>query len=143
MLSVLGITTARPEFPIGEVDSVAARAMLEQTGGHYALLNPGAAWPNKRWPAARLAAIAIHLRERHGLMSVALWGPGEGSLAAEVVSAANGAAVLSPRTTISDVVALARRAALMVSGDTGPAHIAAALGTPIVGIYGPTLGVVG
>jgi ADP-heptose:LPS heptosyltransferase len=46
--------------------------------------------------------------------------------------------VLSPRTTIVDLVALARRAALMVSGDTGPTHIAAALGTPIVGIYGPT-----
>jgi lipopolysaccharide heptosyltransferase I len=138
VLSVLGITTARPEFPIEDVDSSAARAMREQTGGRYALLNPGAAWPNKRWPPARLAAIAIYLRERHGLMSIVLWGPGEESLAADVVSAANGAAVLSPRTAIADLVALARRAALMVSGDTGPTHIAAALGTPIVGIYGPT-----
>ena len=71
-------------------------------------------------------------------MSVVLWGPGEEALAAEVVAGANGAAVLSPKTTIADLVALARRAALMVSGDTGPTHIAAALGTPIVGIYGPT-----
>jgi ADP-heptose:LPS heptosyltransferase len=55
-----------------------------------------------------------------------------------VVAAANGAAVTSPRTTIADLVALARGAALMVSGDTGPTHIAAALGTPLVGIYGPT-----
>ena len=138
VLSVLGITTARAEFPIEDVDSDAARAMREQTGGRYALLNPGAAWPNKRWPPARLAAIAVQLRERHGLMSVVLWGPGEEPLAADVVSAANGAAVLSPRTTVADLVALARRAALMVSGDTGPTHIAAALGTPIVGIYGPT-----
>src|SRR5262252_3723237 len=49
-----------------------------------------------------------------------------------------GAAVLSPGTSVADVVALARRAAVMVSGDTGPTHIAAAVGTPIVGIYGPT-----
>jgi heptosyltransferase-1 len=138
LLGLLGITAPAREFPIEDVDSDAARGAREQTGGRYALLNPGAAWPNKRWPPARLAAIAVELRARHGLMSVVLWGPGEHALAVEVVAGANGAAVLSPRTTIADLVALARRAALMVSGDTGPTHIAAALGTPIVGIYGPT-----
>ena len=138
LLSVLGIVAAAREFPIEDIDSDAARTVRQQTGGRYALLNPGAAWPNKRWPPARLAAIATELRARHGLMSVVLWGPGEDALAADVVAGANGAAVISPRTTIADLVALARRAALMVSGDTGPTHIAAALGTPIVGIYGPT-----
>jgi len=138
LLSVLGITAPVREFPIEDVDSDAARAMREQTGGRYALLNPGAAWPNKRWPPSRLAAIARELRARHGLMSVVLWGPGEEALAAEVVAGADGGAVMSPKTSIADLVALARRAALMVSGDTGPTHIAAALGTPIVGIYGPT-----
>jgi lipopolysaccharide heptosyltransferase I len=138
VLTCLGITAPAREFPIEDVDSDAARRARQLTGGRYALLNPGAAWPNKRWPPARLAAIATELRARHGLMSVVLWGPGEETLAAEVVAGANGAAVLSARTTIADLVALARRAALMVSGDTGPTHIAAALGTPIVGIYGPT-----
>ncbi len=138
LLGLLGITAPAREFPIEDVDSNAARAMRRQTGGRYALLNPGAAWPNKRWPPARLAAIAVELRARHGLISVVLWGPGEEPLAAEVVAGADGAAVMSPRTTIADLVALARGAALMVSGDTGPTHIAAALGTPIVGIYGPT-----
>ena len=71
-------------------------------------------------------------------MSVALWGPGEETLAAEVVAGAGGAAVLSPKTTIADVVALARGATIMISGDTGPAHVASAVGTPMVGIYGPT-----
>ena len=138
VLGLLGITAPAREFPIDDLDSDAARGARQQTGGRYALLNPGAAWPNKRWPPSRLAAIAAELRARHGLMSVVLWGPGEEALAAEVVAGANGAAVLSPKTTIADLVALARRAALMVSGDTGPTHIAAALGTPIVGIYGPT-----
>ena len=138
LLSVLGVAAAAREFPIEDVDSDAARTLGQQTGGRYALLNPGAAWPNKRWPPARLAAIATELRARHGLMSVVLWGPGEEALAADVVAGADGAAVLSPKTTIADLVALARGAALMVSGDTGPTHLAAALGTPIVGIYGPT-----
>jgi ADP-heptose:LPS heptosyltransferase len=69
---------------------------------------------------------------------VAVWGPGEEALAREVVDKSGGAALLSPPTTIADVVALARGASLYLSGDTGPAHIAAAVGTPIVGIYGPT-----
>jgi len=138
LLAPLGVSAATPEFPIDRIDSEAARQMAEGTGGRYALLNPGAAWPNKRWPPARLGAVAVALRERHGLMSVALWGPGERALAEDVVSHAGGAAVLSPQTTIADVVALARGAAVLVSGDTGPMHLGAAVGTPIVGIYGPT-----
>ena len=138
VLSRLGITTSAREFPIEERDTDAAKAARRLAGERYALLNPGAAWPNKRWPPVRLAAIASELRARHGLMSVVLWGPGEEPLAAEVIAAAGGAAVASPKTTIADLVALARPAALMVSGDTGPTHIAAALGTPIVGFYGPT-----
>jgi lipopolysaccharide heptosyltransferase I len=138
LLARLGVANPAREFPIEEAPSAAARQVAEQTGGRYALLNPGAAWPNKRWPPDRLAAIAIELRERHALTSVVIWGPDEKALAAAVVAAANGAAVLSPPTSVADLVALARRAALMVSGDTGPTHIAAALGTPLVGIYGPT-----
>src|ERR1700730_14325885 len=138
LLRLLGITAGTPEFPIEEVDSAVARQMCERTGGRYALLNPGAAWPNKRWPPSRLAAVAVALGERHGLTSVVLWGPGERELGDEVVAIAGGAAVLSPQTSIADLVALARGAAVLVSGDTGPTHLGAAVGTPIVGIYGPT-----
>jgi heptosyltransferase I len=138
LLSVLGITAPAREFPIEAIDSEAAKRAREQAGGPYVLLNPGAAWPNKRWPPDRLAAIATALRERHRLMSVVVWGPGEEALAEAVVAAADGAAFVAPKATIADLVALARHAALMVSGDTGPTHIAAAVGTPIVGIYGPT-----
>ena len=67
-----------------------------------------------------------------------LWGPGEEALAEAVVEASGGAARVAPPTTIADLVALARAAALMVSGDTGPLHIAAAVGTPIVALFGPT-----
>jgi ADP-heptose:LPS heptosyltransferase len=138
VVRALGIDPGPPEFPFAHVTSQVAREMGERTGGRYALLNPGAAWPNKRWPASSLAALAAALRERHGLMSVALWGPGERALAEQVVKEAWGAAVLSPQTSIADLLALARGATVMVSGDTGPMHVGAAVGTPIVGIYGPT-----
>jgi heptosyltransferase-1 len=67
-----------------------------------------------------------------------LWGPGEESMAAAVVAASHGTAVLAPPTTITDIVAIAKGASLMVSGDTGPLHIGAAVGTPIVALFGPT-----
>jgi lipopolysaccharide heptosyltransferase I len=138
LLRALGIDAGKAEFPIEAAPSAVAQSIKEATRGRYALLNPGAAWPNKRWPPARLAAVASVLAERHRLRSVVLWGPGERDLAEQVVASTGGAALLSPQTSIADLVALARGAAIMVSGDTGPTHIAAAVGTPLVGIYGPT-----
>ena len=138
LLQPLGISHAVPEFPIEQVDSAVAREVRDRTGGRYALINPGAQWPNKRWPPSRLGRVAAVLRERHGMMSAVLWGDGERELADEVAGHADGAAFASPRASIADLVALSRGARLMVSGDTGPAHIAAAVRTPIVGIFGPT-----
>jgi len=138
LLERIGIANPAIEFPLSIAPSSVADALRAEAGGRYAILNPGAAWPNKRWPPDRLAALARALRERHQLASVIVWGPGERGLAEQVVTGANGAAILSPATTIADIVALARGATLMVSGDTGPTHIAAAVGTPLVGIYGPT-----
>jgi lipopolysaccharide heptosyltransferase I len=138
LLTPLGVRVGTPEFPIDRVESAVATEMAAQAGGRYVILNPGAAWPTKRWPPARLAAVASALRDEHALRSVVIWGPGEEALAREVASASNGAAIVSPATSIADLVALSRGAALFVSGDTGPAHIAAAVGTPIVGIFGPT-----
>ena len=138
ILRVFGIEPGAPEFPLDALDSPVAASLSQQTGGRFAVLNPGAAWPNKRWAPARFGAVGAHLMVRFGMRSVAVWGPGEEQLAREVVDASSGAALLSPATTMRDVVALARSASIYVSGDTGPAHIAAAVGTPIVGLYGPT-----
>jgi ADP-heptose:LPS heptosyltransferase len=104
----------------------------------FALINPGAGWPNKQWPAERFGAVARQLRDTSGLRPFVLWGAREASLADAVVSASSGAATRAPETTLADLLALSRAAALMISGDTGPVHIAAAVGTPIVGLYGPT-----
>ena len=134
----LNAPAAGLEFPIATPETVVASAFLDRVSGPYALLNPGAAWPNKRWPPDRLAMIARALLDRHGLLSVVLWGPGEQDLAQAVVVASHGAAMIAPETSLIDLLALAREARLMVSGDTGPTHIAAALGVPVVALFGPT-----
>ena len=104
----------------------------------YVLINPGAAWPNKRWPPERFGEVASAIARDFGWRSLVLWGPGEQELAHSVVAASGGAADASPPTTITDLVGIARSARLMISGDTGPLHIAAAVETPIVALYGPT-----
>ena len=138
MLTMLGIAPGEPVFGLVAPRSASVAEAVAATGESFALLNTGAAWPNKRWPAPRLAGLASQLRARRGLRSLVLWGPGERALAEEVVAKADGAALLAPQTTIADIAALAAAAAVMVSGDTGPTHIASAMGTPLVGIYGPT-----
>lgn len=138
LLEPLGVAAGAVEFGLQVPRSSAVAATIAEAGGRFALLNTGAAWPNKRWPAIRLAELARRLRERDGLMSVVLWGPGERELADTVVAHAAGAALLAPRTTIADIGSLAQAACVMVSGDTGPTHIGSAVGTPLVGIYGPT-----
>jgi lipopolysaccharide heptosyltransferase I len=140
LLRALGVEAGGIRFPLREVQSAlaaAVRARFAPDG--YALLNPGAAWPNKRWPPARFGAVAAAIRREVGLRSLVMWGPGEEPLAAEVVAASDGAAEASPETTITDIVAIVRGARLMVSGDTGPLHIGGALGVPLVALFGPTL----
>jgi ADP-heptose:LPS heptosyltransferase len=139
LLRGLGITAPSVAFPLRSVASAARDAMVDQAAGApFAVINPGAAWPNKRWSPDRFGELASFLREVRGLVPFVLWGPGEESLARSVVAASAGAAHLAPATGLRDLVAICRAASLMVSGDTGPLHIAAAVGTPIVSIFGPT-----
>ena len=101
-----------------------------------ALVNPGAGWGAKRWPTERYAAVARGLAER-GLRVLVNAGPGEEPLAAEVIQASGGAATMVT-ASLGQLIALTRRIALCVAGDTGPLHMACALRRPVVGIYGPT-----
>ena len=143
VLPALGIaSTSSIAFPFVVPASTVADAVAEEVGKRgvagFALINPGAAWPNKRWPPARFGRVAARIRDEHRLASVVLWGGDEGPLADAVVAASDGAAVRAPRTGLGDLLALGTKASLIVSGDTGPLHLAAAMRTPIVGLYGPT-----
>ncbi|HVL65698.1 MAG TPA: lipopolysaccharide heptosyltransferase I [Vicinamibacterales bacterium] len=139
LLEALGIERPAIEFPLLRVDSHARDTLVTQAAGApIALINPGAAWPNKRWPAQRFGELAAFLREVRGMAPFVLWGPDEEALAREVAAASSGAARIAPPTRLADVVEVCRVAALVVSGDTGPLHIAAAAGAPTVSIFGPT-----
>lgn len=138
-----GAASGPPRFalvpPASNVVAGVRRALGLTAEQPFAVINPGAAWPNKRWPADRFGAVARHLRTRHGCPSIVVWGPAEEDLASAVVAAAGtGITALAPPTSLGDLIALVSAASLVVSGDTGPLHLAAAVGTPIVGLYGPT-----
>ena len=100
------------------------------------LITPGAGWGAKRWPVERYAAVAQSLIVL-GCRVLINVGPGEEPLADVIVHATNGA-VIPLACTLPQLIALTRRIALAIAGDTGPLHLACALGRPVVGIYGPT-----
>lgn len=104
----------------------------------FVLLHPGAGWHDKRWPVARWGAAAGRLERASGLPTVVATAPGEEELAARVVSAAGGAAVEVPAPDLPTLGALLRRSRLALGGDTGPIHLAHALGTPVLCLMGPT-----
>jgi len=146
LLRPLGISSPRVEFSLAEraEDAQRADAFLEQAGlssRAYAILNPGAGWPSKMWPAKRYGQLAQALHAEHGLRSVAVWGGKEEQpLAKSIVAAGGGHAILAPPTSMTDLAALCRRARLFVGSDTGPMHLAVAVGTPTLSLHGPTRG---
>ncbi|MDQ1386891.1 MAG: heptosyltransferase [Acidobacteriaceae bacterium] len=101
-----------------------------------AILNPGAGWGAKRWPAERYGGVARGLADL-GMRSILNYGPGEEELV-RAAEAASGGTARAMSCTLTELIALTRRARLFVGGDTGPLHLAAALRVPVVAIYGPT-----
>jgi ADP-heptose:LPS heptosyltransferase len=123
-----------------EADRESAERMIGEAGlsGGFALVNPGAGWPSKLWPAERYAAVTRHLGHACSLPSLVVWaGPQERDWAEQIVAGSEGHARMAPNTTLTELAALTRRARLFVGSDTGPLHLAAAVGTPCVGLYGP------
>ena len=105
-----------------------------EAGKVFVLLCPGAGWGAKQWPAARYAELALALHAK-GFQVLVNGGSAEGD-GVEAVTAASGARAV--RCDLGQLIALSRRAALVVGGDTGPVHLAAALGRPVVALFGPT-----
>jgi len=123
------------EFPH---DEAVEKQIADRLGvvGDFVLLNPGAGWVAKQWPAQRYGQVAKRLAQ-DGMKSLINFGPGEVPLVQAVEDASEGAAQRIA-CSLTELIALMRRARLFIGGDTGPMHLAAALGIPVVAIFGPT-----
>ena len=142
LLEPLGVRSPRVVFRLparaaadGRVEEFFAEVGLKPHG-RVVVLNAGAGKPAKCWPVDRFADLATRVAREAGARVLVLWGPGEEE-AGRAIAEASGA-VLAPPTDVETLVAVVRRASLMVAADTGPLHVAAAVGVPCVGLYGPT-----
>ena len=124
----LGSSPVEFVFPTDDADRAAVAPLLPAEP--FAVFLPATHWPTKRWPTERFAELVTPLRERFGLASVVAGGPDAGPVA--------GATSIAGRTTLRQLVAVLERASLVVANDTGPMHVAAALGRPLVTVFGPT-----
>jgi heptosyltransferase-1 len=125
---------------ISPQDDEAVRAYLQNSGiRRYIVLSPGGGWRSKCWPSDRYGAVCVQIWESLAIRCVVNYGPGEQDLPSEVRTSSGAAsAPLGYNGTLGQLMALLRNAACVVGGDTGPLHLAAALGTPVVALFGPT-----
>ena len=139
LASAVAADKLEPVKPLLPVDEEAERwcgKLLAERAERAVLMNPGAGWGAKRWPPERYAVVAQGLVDR-GFDVLVNTGPGEEPLAQVIVQATKCAArLLMP--SLGHLLALMRRVELCIAGDSGPLHLACALGRPVVGIYGPT-----
>ncbi len=133
--AALGCLSETVEFPLVMDDSDHRHidALLPDRAP-FAVLLPGANWATKRWPIEHFAELIEPLRARFGLSAVVAGGPDAAALASRLPGATN----LAGQTTLRQLTALLDRASVVIANDTGPMHIAAALGRPLVTMFGPT-----
>jgi heptosyltransferase-1 len=122
-----------------EQDAEAVQRMLRQHNvERYVLLSPGGGWRSKCWPPQRFGELCQKLHHDLQLRCVLNYGPGEDDLVRDIKSAAGDSQPVAYSDGMGTLMALAANALCIVGGDTGPLHLAIALGTPSVSIYGPT-----
>ena len=115
------------------------RSQLQRCGvDRYIVLSPGGGWRAKCWPADRFGELCRQIRKALGLRCIVNYGPGENDLAEAVRAASGDAEPWLYDGELGHLMALLRNAICIVGGDTGPLHLAIALGTPAVALYGPT-----
>lgn len=134
---------AAPMLAVSEEARVRAAALLESLGvgrdEPILAIAPGSVWGTKRWTPEGFAGVA-RAAPGLGLSPVLVGSPEEAALCARVAALAGGAVpVLAGGTTLADLAALLARARALVANDSGPGHIASAVGTPVVAIFGPTV----
>lgn len=128
-------------FPVERADRDYVQEFIRNAGpftNPIVALNTSGGWYTKRWPLERFAELADRIAAELGASIVLPWGPGQKEDADKVRSLMTRPAFVPPPTTLRQLAALLERCAFMVTTDSGPMHIASAVGTPVVGIYGPT-----
>ncbi|HOO77880.1 MAG TPA: glycosyltransferase family 9 protein [bacterium] len=138
----LGIPASAPVFglTVAEEATTAAARLLEGMGGRYLVFNIGAAKPANRWPIRHWAELAREASSRTGMPIAVTGGAADGAAAAELAKTLPPAIPLknlAGATSLAELVAVLAGAGAVVSGDTGPMHIASALGVPTLGLFGP------
>jgi len=122
-----------------QADECAVRRLAEMAiHDKFVVLHVGGSYPLKQWEPARFARAADHLWERHALPTIVIAAPSEGHAAAAVANAARHRPRVCTDLSLLEIAALLARATLMLGNDSGPAHIAAALDTPVVVLFGPS-----
>ena len=115
------------------------RGYLRKLGlDRYIVLSPGGGWRSKCWPPERFGELSKMIHESLGLRCIVNYGPGEDDLALAVRDCGGAAGPVPYNGALGPLMALLRNAACIVGGDTGPLHLAIALGTPAVALHGPT-----
>lgn len=144
LLAPLGIAPGPVEFHV-PIPAAAERHMDEFLGEQgvksrdlIVAINPGAGRDNKRWPVEHFRRLADRLGQEPNVRILLLWGPDEVHMARQIRDGLQARAIMAPPTDLHELAGLLRRSALMVANDTGPLHLAAALGTPSLGLFGPT-----
>jgi lipopolysaccharide heptosyltransferase I len=132
---------AEPRFPF-RVDLAARHSVWERLAekgtANYWVALPGGGWAGKLWPPERYGELCLEVERKFGLRALLIGGPGEEKLAEAAIVSGKAAAPIRFSTTLPELMAVLAEARFVVGGDTGPLHLAAALGVPVVGLYGPT-----
>ncbi len=126
---------------VTDEDRSQAGDVLAAAGDRFAVLVPGANRVDKRWPAERFGAVAAAIHASHGLVPVIVGAPSEGDVAAAVMKAARDTPIINAvamGTSVSALKAIIGAAAVVVTNDTGPRHLALSLAIPSVALFGPT-----
>lgn len=135
------IIDTEPHVPVDERDAEWATDITKRLRSQHPLLvamNPSGTWETKRWGLEKFAALADALIEKHNALPILLWGPGEKDDVESIQAQMTNKPYIPPVTSLKQLAALLQQCDFTISNDAGPMHISAAVGTPTLGIFGPT-----